>query len=148
MKKILILNGPNINMLGIREPGIYGKLSLQQIENNVKALADKIGVQVHFYQSNHEGEIIDRIHQSLNEIEGIVFNPGAFTHYSFAIRDALSAVQIPTIEVHLSNLHKREEFRQISVTAPIAVGQICGFGSYSYELGLLAIHKHLQEIGE
>lgn len=148
MKRILVMNGPNLNMLGLREPGIYGSLTLADIERNVKALAEQLNLQASFFQSNHEGAIIDQIHQSVGEMDGIVLNPGAFTHYSYAIRDALSAVNIPTVEVHLSNIHKRESFRHTSVTAPVVIGQISGFGAYSYELGLLAIHKHLLEKGD
>lgn len=145
MKKILIMNGPNINMLGIREPGIYGTLSLQSIEERLHILAKELGVQLECFQSNHEGALIDKIHDALGKNDGIVINPAAFTHYSYAIRDALSAVNIPTVEVHISNIYKREAFRHQSVTAPVVVGQISGFGAASYELGLRAIHSYLQE---
>lgn len=147
MKKVLILNGPNLNMLGIREPGHYGSDSLATIEQNLQALAGKLSLDLHFFQSNHEGELIDRIHQAYGQMDGMVINPGAFTHYSYAIRDALSAVNIPAVEVHLSNIHKRESFRHVSVTAPVMIGQISGFGAHSYEWGLLAIHRHLLGIG-
>lgn len=146
MSKIVVIHGPNLNMLGVREPAIYGSDTLASIELRLNELASKLHIQLEFYQSNHEGAIIDKIQECLGKADGIVINPGAFTHYSYGIRDALSSVSIPTIEVHLSNIHKREQFRQISVTAPVAVGQISGFGAYSYELGLMAIHQHVQEL--
>jgi 3-dehydroquinate dehydratase-2 len=145
MSKIVVIHGPNLNMLGLREPDIYGSDTLESIEARLKELANELHIQLEFFQSNHEGGIIDRIQACVGKVDGIVINPGAFTHYSYAIRDAISGVSIPTIEVHLSNIHKREQFRQISVLAPVAVGQISGFGAYSYELGLRAIHRHVQE---
>lgn len=146
MSNIVVIHGPNLNMLGVREPDIYGTDTLAGIEQRLRELASMLHIQLEFFQSNHEGAIIDRIQACLGKADGIVINPGAFTHYSYGIRDALSSVSIPTIEVHLSNIHKREQFRQISVTAPVAIGQISGFGAYSYELGLMAVHQHVQEL--
>ena len=138
MKKILVINGPNLNMLGIREPEIYGKNNLAALYDMIKKKAEELGVSVDFFQSNHEGEIIDRIHKAYNDSDAAVINPGAYTHYSYAIHDAIEAVGIPFVEVHISNIHKREEFRHKSVTAPACVGQICGFGFYGYILALEA----------
>jgi 3-dehydroquinate dehydratase-2 len=147
MKKVLVLHGPNLNMLGIREPGVYGAVTLEAINENLFRLAKQLDLDIEVFQSNHEGELIDHIHQAFGVQDGIVINPGAFTHYSYAIRDAISSVSLPTVEVHLSNIHKRESFRHQSVTAPVVIGQIAGFGAYSYELGLLAIVQHFQENG-
>ncbi|PZE22218.1 type II 3-dehydroquinate dehydratase [Paenibacillus xerothermodurans] len=144
MLRILVLNGPNLNMLGVREPGIYGSSSLQAIEADLNKLAAELGVELECYQSNHEGALIDKIHAAFGTKDGIIMNPGAFTHYSYAIRDAISAVQLPTIEVHISNIHKREQFRHVSVIAPVALGHIAGLGAEGYQLALQAIVSHLK----
>lgn len=136
MKRYLVVNGVNLNMLGIREPGIYGNSTIADLENNITHKANELGVSVDFFQSNFEGEIVEKIQSALGVYDGIIINPGAFTHYSYAIRDALGSVKIDTIEVHISNIHKREEFRHTSVTVPECIGQICGLGFKGYELAL------------
>ncbi|MHA6259517.1 type II 3-dehydroquinate dehydratase [Sporosarcina sp. CAU 1771] len=137
--KLLILNGPNLNLLGKREPDVYGHETLMDLERNLTQFASNHDVEVSFYQSNTEGSLIDRIHETVNEgMDGIIFNPGAYTHYSIALRDAIASVNVPTIEVHISNIHNREPFRQTSVIAPVCVGQLTGFGMDGYELALHA----------
>ena len=131
--KVLVIHGPNLNLLGTREPEIYGSMTMQDINNELAKQAEMYGLAINFFQSNHEGAIIDTLHNSRGEYDYIILNAGAFTHYSIAIRDALSSIEIPTIEVHLSNIHKREEFRHHSVIAPVVDGQICGFGLESYK---------------
>jgi 3-dehydroquinate dehydratase-2 len=144
---IWVINGPNLNLLGVREPGIYGSQNLQSIEDNLRKQASDLGVDISLYQSNHEGVMIDWIHESMGKADGLILNPGALTHYSYALRDAISSVRIPTVEVHLSNIHSREPFRHTSVIAPVAIGQIAGFGALSYELGLIALVRHLEDQG-
>ena len=134
--KILIINGPNLNMLGKREPSIYGSDTLETINQEITSHAEEHNISVEFVQSNIEGVIIDYIHEANNNFDGIILNAGAFTHYSYAIRDAISSVTTPVVEVHLSNIHAREEFRHKSVLASVCVGQISGFGKYSYILAL------------
>lgn len=148
MNTIWVINGPNLNLLGVREPGIYGSQNLQSIEDNIRKQASSLGVDISFYQSNHEGVMIDWIHDAMEKADGIILNPGALTHYSYAIRDAISSVRIPVVEVHLSNIHSREPFRHTSVIAPVAIGQIAGFGALSYELGLIALVRHLEDQGQ
>ncbi|GIM29533.1 3-dehydroquinate dehydratase [Clostridium polyendosporum] len=138
--KVLVINGPNLNLLGIREKNIYGSKGYKDICEFIKNKAEELKIDVEIFQSNIEGEIINQIHKAYDDkIDGIVINPAAYTHYSIAIYDALKAVNIPTIEIHLSNIHAREEYRKKSVTAPACVGQICGFGYHGYAMALEAM---------
>lgn len=139
MKKFLIINGVNLNMLGVREPGIYGTDNMESLERRILKKAEELGVEVECFQSNYEGAICEKIQQAYGVFDGIIMNPGAFTHYSYAIRDALGSVKLPTVEVHISNIHKREEFRHHSVTVAECIGQICGLGLKGYELALEAL---------
>jgi 3-dehydroquinate dehydratase II len=143
---ILVLHGPNLNLLGTREPEVYGNDTLESINARVSDLAAELEAEASFFQSNHEGELIDRIHQARAQgVKGILFNPGGYTHTSVALRDAISAVGIPTVEVHLSNVHARESFRHHSYIAPVALGQICGFGADGYLLALRGILAKIKE---
>lgn len=140
--KILVIHGPNLNLLGTREPGLYGSQTLADINDALEKLAAELGIQLAIMQSNHEGAIVDAIQGAKGDCAGILINPAAYTHTSVAIRDAIAAVALPAVEVHLSNVHAREEFRSRSYIAPVAVGQIAGFGVDSYLLGLRAIFSH------
>ncbi|MGZ4032514.1 MAG: type II 3-dehydroquinate dehydratase [Tumebacillaceae bacterium] len=145
MANVLVLHGPNLNLLGTREPDVYGRTTLEQINRDLQLLADRFGVEMDCFQSNHEGELIDRLQAAMGNTDGIIFNPGAYTHTSIALRDCLSAIRIPTIEVHLSNIHAREEFRHRSMIAPVAMGQICGLGALGYTL---AFHALLEDFAK
>lgn len=143
--KILVLHGPNLNLLGTREPETYGTQTLDDMNSSLACLAVELGIEVSFFQSNHEGALVDAIQAARTSFDGILINPAAYTHTSVAIRDALAAVTLPVVEVHLSNVHAREGFRRKSFVAPIAVGQIAGFGVDSYLLGLRAIFSHIKK---
>jgi 3-dehydroquinate dehydratase-2 len=143
--KVLLIHGPNLNMLGKREPGVYGTLTLDEINARMRKLAEENGAELRFFQSNSEGALIDAIQEAAHWADGIVINPGAYTHYSYAIRDALAAIQLPAIEVHLSNIYAREAFRNHSVISAVVAGCIAGLGIGSYTSGLLALLGILQE---
>ncbi len=140
---VLVLNGPNLNMLGKREPGVYGVRTLADIEQETRTFGESLGIAVDFRQSNHEGVLVDWIHEALGRCRGIVINPGAYTHTSVALQDAIRAVGLPTIEVHLSNVFAREAFRHHSYVSPVALGVICGFGPLGYQLALTALQPHV-----
>ena len=143
MDKILVIHGPNLNLLGEREPGVYGTDTFESINDEIVAHALGYGMHCEVFQSNHEGEIIDELHLARKKFDGVILNAGAYTHYSYAIRDAIAAIKIPFVEVHLSNIHARDEFREKSVIAPVCAGQICGFGKYSYLLAVDALNYRL-----
>ncbi len=144
--KIVVIQGPNLNMLGIREQNIYGPMKLEQIHAQMKDFGTQNGLEVEFFQSNLEGEIVDRIQECYGDIDGIVINPAAYTHTSIAIRDAIAAVNIPTIEVHISNIHRREEFRKENMIAPVCASSIVGFGPFGYHLAMIGMTQILNEV--
>jgi 3-dehydroquinate dehydratase-2 len=144
--KIAVIQGPNLNMLGVRDQNIYGPMTLDQIHEQMKATAEQNGIELEFFQSNLEGEIVDKIQECLGEVHGIIINPAAYSHTSIAIADALAAVNMPTVEVHISNIYKREEFRQKSITASSSTGVITGFGPFGYHLGLISLTQMLNEM--
>jgi len=147
--KVLVLHGPNLNLLGSREPEIYGSETLADIDRKIAALGDELAAEVEFFQSNHEGVLVDRIHQAPEQkVDGIIINPGGLTHTSVVLRDALAGVSIPVLEVHLSNVHAREDFRHRSLIAPVALGQVSGLGSASYLLALRGLLDHLRSVSE
>jgi len=143
LKSILVIHGPNLNLLGVREPGVYGQGTLAEIDAQLQGLAKELGLELRSVQSNVEGEIVNAVQAAAGKAQGILINPGAYTHTSVAIRDAIAAVGLPTVEVHLSNIYAREEFRHHSFIAPVAKGQIAGFGPQSYLLGLRALSSFL-----
>ncbi|MBI3606262.1 MAG: type II 3-dehydroquinate dehydratase [Nitrospirae bacterium] len=145
-KKVLVLHGPNLNLLGQREPSVYGRTTLEEINKKIMDEGGRLGIEIKACQSNSEGELIEMIHQAMGEFQAIVINPGGYTHTSVALRDAILASGIPTVEVHLSNIYNREAFRQHSMIAPVSIGQIAGFGPNSYLLGLRAAVDHLNQL--
>lgn len=142
--KILVINGPNLNLLGTREPGVYGSTTLKDINARLEAVALELGVEVDFFQSNHEGELVDKIQEARDSADGVLINPGAYTHTSIAMRDGFASVLVPFVEVHLSNVHAREEFRRRSYFSDLALGTVVGFGPNSYELGLRGLVARLR----
>ena len=144
--KVVVIQGPNLNMLGHREQNIYGPMKLDDIHNQMKSFAEQNGVEIEFFQSNLEGEIVDKLQECLGEANGVILNAAAYTHTSIAIRDAIAAIQIPVVEVHLSNIYQREEFRHKSLIAPVCAGQITGFGPFSYHMAMIAITQIMSEM--
>jgi 3-dehydroquinate dehydratase-2 len=144
--KVVVIQGPNLNMLGVREQQIYGPMKLEQIHAQMKEFAGQNNIEIEFFQSNLEGEIVDKIQECYGEAHGIIINPAAYTHTSIAIRDAISAVGIPTIEVHISNIHRREEFRKENMVAPVCASSIVGFGPFGYHLAMVGMTQIMQEV--
>jgi len=144
--KIVVIQGPNLNMLGVREQHIYGPMKLEQIHAQMKEVASQHGMEIEFFQSNLEGELVDKIQECYGEANGIIINPAAYTHSSIAIRDAISAVNIPTIEVHISNIHRREEFRQKNMIAPVCASSVVGFGPFGYHLAVVGMIQMMNEL--
>ncbi len=144
--KIMVIQGPNLNMLGIREQDVYGPMKLEQIHAQMKDFAGQNGVEIEFFQTNLEGEIVDKIQECYGEADGIIINPAAYTHTSIAIRDAISAVSIPTIEVHISNIHRREEFRKENMIAPVCASSVVGFGPFGYHLAMMGMLQIMNEV--
>jgi 3-dehydroquinate dehydratase-2 len=144
--KVVVIQGPNLNMLGVREQQIYGPMKLEQIHAQMKEFAGQNSIEIEFFQSNLEGEIVDKIQECYGEAQGIIINPAAYTHTSIAIRDAISAVGIPTIEVHISNIHRREEFRKENMVAPVCASSIVGFGPFGYHLAMVGMAQIMQEV--
>ena len=144
--KIVVIQGPNLNMLGVREQHIYGPMKLEEIHAQMKNFAEQNGIDIEFFQSNLEGEIVDRIQECLGDADGIIINPAAYSHTSIAIRDAIAAVELPTIEVHLSNIHAREDFRKKSITAEVCAGVVAGMGPFGYHLAMIGMTQIISEI--
>lgn len=144
--KVVVIQGPNLNLLGHREQNIYGPMKLEEIHTQMENIAKQNGMEIEFFQSNLEGEIVDKVQECIGDADGIIINPAAYTHTSIAIRDAITAAAMPTVEVHISNIHRREEFRQKSLTAPVCTGQISGFGPFGYHLAMISMTQILGEI--
>ncbi len=144
--KVVVIQGPNLNMLGVREQNIYGPMKLEQIHAQMKEFGESYGVKVEFFQSNLEGEIVDKLQECYGEAHGIIINPAAYPHTSIAIRDAISAVNVPTIEVHISNIHRREEFRKTNMIAPVCASSIVGFGAFGYHLAMMGVLQIMNEV--
>ena len=144
--KVVVIQGPNLNLLGHREQNIYGPMKLEEIHTQMESIAKQNNMEIEFFQSNLEGEIVDRVQECIGDADGIIINPAAYTHTSIAIRDAIAAAALPTVEVHISNIHRREEFRSKSLTAPVCTGQISGFGPFGYHLAMISMTQILGEL--